>query len=377
MNFAPACIDRCDFDRLFEVLRSRGYETVGPVMRDGAILYDEIGTAADMPQGWGDEQDAGTYRLKRRSDAALFGYNMGPQSWKKFLFLPREKLWTAHKNAEGFEIAPVQEEAPRYAFIGVRACEIAAIRIQDEVFMGRGAHNPRYESRRRNAFIVAVNCGQAAKTCFCISMNTGPQVTAGYDMALTEIIDGPQHYFLMEAGSESGAEVLAALPQRPAVEDDMKRAAACVRNAEKQMGRQLDTQDIKDVLYRNMENSRWDAVAERCLSCANCTLACPTCFCSTVEDVTDLSGAHAERWQTWDSCFTTDFSYIHGAGAIRSSTKARYRQWMTHKLATWIDQFGSSGCVGCGRCIAWCPVGIDITEEARAIRASDKGEPHG
>jgi len=98
-----------------------------------------------------------------------------------------------------------------------------------------------------------------------------------------------------------------------------------------------------------------------------------------VEDSSDLSGAQAERWRRWDSCFSLDHSQLHG-GSVRSTTRARYRQWMTHKLANWIDQFGTSGCVGCGRCITWCPVGIDITEEVAAIRANPRagnGERHG
>jgi ferredoxin len=136
------------------------------------------------------------------------------------------------------------------------------------------------------------------------------------------------------------------------------------------MGRALDTSDLKGLLYGNLEHPRWDEVSQRCLTCGNCTLVCPTCFCSTVEDVTDLSGTETERTRRWDSCFSLDHSYIHG-GSVRDSGRARYRQWMTHKLATWFDQFGSSGCVGCGRCITWCPVGIDITEEVRAIRASE------
>jgi formate hydrogenlyase subunit 6/NADH:ubiquinone oxidoreductase subunit I len=160
------------------------------------------------------------------------------------------------------------------------------------------------------------------------------------------------------------------VPHQTASEAEKAVVEKIVANTTAQMGRSLNTIGIKDLLYRNAEHPRWDEVATRCLSCANCTMVCPTCFCTTVEDVTDLTGEHAERWRKWDSCFTMDFSYIHG-GSVRPSVKARYRQWLTHKLASWIDQFGVSGCVGCGRCITWCPAGIDITEEVRAIRDSE------
>jgi ferredoxin len=201
-------------------------------------------------------------------------------------------------------------------------------------------------------------------------MNTGPRARSGYDLALTEVIEDDRHYFVVEAGTKVGTEVLHGLPHREATREEEAAAEAATERAVSQIERSMDTDGIKDLLYGNYENTRWDDVSKRCLSCANCTLVCPTCFCTTVEDTTDLTGDNVERWRRWDSCFTTDFSYIHG-GSIRSSSTSRYRQWMTHKLATWIDQFGSSGCVGCGRCIVWCPVGIDITEEAAAIRASD------
>jgi ferredoxin len=157
------------------------------------------------------------------------------------------------------------------------------------------------------------------------------------------------------------------VPHREAEQTDIGRAEEIVAQTAAHMGRSMDTSGIKELLYRNLDHPRWDNVASRCLTCTNCTMVCPTCFCTTVEDTTDLTGERAERWRKWDSCFTMDFSYIAG-GSVRSSAKSRYRQWMTHKLASWIDQFGTSGCVGCGRCITWCPVGIDITEEVRAIR---------
>jgi ferredoxin len=238
------------------------------------------------------------------------------------------------------------------------------------VFLTSGYRDDDYALRRENAFIVAVNCAQAGGTCFCVSMETGPEVTSGFDLALTEILDDGPHRFLVEVGSEPGAAVLEELAHEEATEKDRRAKPAAVARATGQMGRTMDTTGIKELLQGNPEHPRWEDVASRCLSCANCTMVCPTCFCTTVEDGTDLSGDHAERWRRWDSCFTLDFSYIHG-GSVRNSSKSRYRQWMTHKLAHWIDQFGTSGCVGCGRCITWCPVGIDITEEVAAIRADD------
>ncbi|HEY9228950.1 MAG TPA: 4Fe-4S dicluster domain-containing protein, partial [Gemmatimonadaceae bacterium] len=152
--------------------------------------------------------------------------------------------------------------------------------------------------------------------------------------------------------------------------EEERRADDIVSATARSMGRTMDTTDIKELLYRNPEHPRWDDVADRCLACTNCTLVCPTCFCASVEEMSDLAGETSEQWRRWDSCFTLDHSYMHG-GSVRGSIRARYRQWLTHKVASWIDQFGTSGCVGCGRCITWCPVGIDITEEVAAIRATD------
>lgn len=362
-------VRRPDLDRLFEALQKRGFQIVGPTLRDGAILFDEVKSTADLPAGWTDEQDGGAYRLKKRNDAALFGYTVGPHSWKKFLHPSVLNLWKARRDGNGFQFIDEKKEIPKYAFIGARSCDLHAIATQDKVFIKGNFVDPHYRARREKIFVVAVNCGQTGGTCFCVSMKTGPKATLGFDLALTEILENGRHDFLVETGTPAGAEVLAEVPHAPAGRLDEEAAARIVAKTAAQMGRKLDTDGIKELLYRNQDHPRWDEVATRCLSCANCTLVCPTCFCTTVEDVTDLSGDHAERWRKWDSCFTFDFTYIHG-GAVRPGTKGRYRHWMTHKLATWHDQFGVSGCVGCGRCITWCPVGIDLTEETAAIRAA-------
>jgi ferredoxin len=355
---------------LFDVLRSDGYRLVGPTVRDGAIVYDDITRVADLPVGWTDVQEAGTFRLSRRSDEALFGYVPGAHSWKQFLHLPRRRLWQATRTSKGIELVPDLEPHSRLALIGARSCELQAVAIQDRVLMGGPCVDPDYAARRKDVFVIAVNCAQAGGTCFCVSMGTGPKVRRDFDLALTEIIDETHHYFVIEVGTERGAAIVAQIPHEPAEARHRETADRIIERTASQMGRTMESRDVKELLYRNLEHPRWDDVANRCLSCANCTMVCPTCFCTTVEDVTDLSGDHTERWQRWDSCFTQAFSYVHG-GSVRPSTKSRYRQWMTHKLATWVDQFGSSGCVGCGRCITWCPVGIDITEEVRAIRLSE------
>jgi len=357
-------------DALLGVLRGRGFTVIGPTVREGAIVYDRVSSTGDLPRWLSDEQDGGTYRLVDRDDDALFGYVAGPRSWKHFLHPPRIALWRAQRNNGEIEIREEPDEPPRYAFLGVRSCDLHAIAIQDRVMMEGEHPDPHYVSRREGAFIIAINCGEAGGTCFCVSMGTGPRADKGYDLALTEIIDEGRHYFTVEVGSERGAAVMAEIPSAPASATDEGLVQNAVERAASQMGRKLETDGIKELLYRNYENPRWDEVSERCLTCGNCTMVCPTCFCTTVEDVIDLSGDEAERVREWDSCFTMDFSYVHG-GSVRSSSRSRYLQWMTHRLATWIDQFGTSGCVGCGRCITWCPVAIDITEEAAAIRATD------
>ena len=363
-------LERQHLQQLFEALTKRGYRIVGPTVRDRAVVYEELSSVSDLPVGWTDEQDGGMYRLKKRADEALFGYAVGPHSWKKFLLQPQMRLWQAKRVSRGFEVLPESGETPKFAFIGARSCDLHAIATQDKIFVTGQYVDPSYKARRENIFVAAVNCGQAGGTCFCVSMKTGPKVTSGFDLALTEVVDPNRHYFLIEVGTELGMRVLSEVSTREAREGEKEAAESLVTNCSKQMGRSMDTTEIKELLYRNYENPRWDDVADRCLTCGNCTMVCPTCFCTTVEDFTDLAGQSAERRRRMDVCFTMDFSYIHG-GSVRSSPKARYRQWMTHKLATWIDQFGVSGCVGCGRCITWCPVAIDITEEARAIRESE------
>ncbi|WP_425587274.1 4Fe-4S dicluster domain-containing protein [Streptomyces mexicanus] len=359
---------------LVDILARRGYTVVGPTVRDGAIVLAELESADQLPYGWGVELEAGRYRLRERPDGAAFANAAGPQSWKTFLHPPRVRQWSADRVGEETVFSSDLPQPPRYAFLGVRSCDLRAITIQDRVLTGGPHRDPVYQGCRTGAFLVAVECTEPGGTCFCVSMGTGPAAGPGYDLVLTEVVDGDGHRFWIRSGSREGEEILAELPTRPA--DVATRQAACagVASAAERMGRTMPEADLRELMAGTLDAPRWDDVAGRCLTCGNCTMVCPTCFCTTTEDVTDLTGDHAERWRLWDSCFDLDFSHLHG-GPVRASTRSRYRQWMTHKLGTWYDQFGSSGCVGCGRCIVWCPVGIDITEEAAALHDWTRSRP--
>ena len=363
-------IGRGDLDTLFSSLQKKGYTTVGPTVRDGVITYDEINNSSDLPAGWTDEQDAGQYRLQKTDSQLLFDYTVSPQSWKKYLYPPKSTIFKARKEGKGYDVLPSSNGElanKKFAFIGVRPCELSAIGIQDKVFLEGTWVDPVYKRRRENTFIVALNCGRPGHTCFCVSMDTGPKASGAFDLALTEILTDKSHYFAVESKSEKGAEILKAIPHTSAKKEHEDQVRDIQKKAWHEMGRTLDTTNIKELLQGNLDHARWNDVATRCLTCANCTLVCPTCFCSTVQDTTDLTGTEAERVKIWDSCFTMDFARVAG-GSFRPSVRARYRQWLTHKFASWIDQFGTSGCVGCGRCITWCPARIDVTEELRAIR---------
>lgn len=374
-------LDEARFAALIELLRGDGFEVIGPRAEDGAIVHGPLTEVADLPRGMGDRQGPGSYRLVDRHDDAWFAYAVGPTSAKRQLLPPRHPLWTASSRDDAsFEIAQAERPRVRTAFLGVKPCEAAAIAVQDRVLLHGIVEDEVYAANRADVLLVAVECQAPAATCFCPSMGTGPGLeldgTDGHpaagmvDLVLTELTE-PDHRLLARAGTPAGQDLLERLEAPEATPADLTAREHLLAAAADRIGRHLDADAVHDLLLGNLEHPRWDDIAQRCLACANCTLVCPTCFCTTVEDRTNLAGTTASRERRWDSCFSLDFTHT-GPSSVRASTRSRYRQWLTHKLATWIDQFDTSGCVGCGRCITWCPVGIDLTEEVATIRRTSE-----
>ncbi|MDT8385018.1 MAG: 4Fe-4S dicluster domain-containing protein [Gammaproteobacteria bacterium] len=363
MNQDVGFLAHNELQSLLDVLQGAGYRCIGPMVRDGAIVFDELSSVTALPQGIRDRQRPGEYRLTETDSPRYFAWANGPQALKPLVFAPQESLWSCERDAQGtMRFTITQPDHRPTAVLGVRACDLAALYIHDQHFLQQAYPDPYYLARRQQMLLVAVNCTHPADTCFCASTGDGPQARYGYDLVLTEQDDG----FVLEAHSDLGKQQMQALPLQPVTQHQLQQVEADMQQSARVQQRRLPSRNLNQALFANLHHPRWAEVAERCLSCGNCTSVCPTCFCHTSTETPAISGELSIHQREWDSCFTPGHSYIHGL-TLRADTAKRYRQWLTHKLGSWHDQYGRSGCVGCGRCVTWCPVGIDITEEAAAI----------
>jgi sulfhydrogenase subunit beta (sulfur reductase) len=364
MQTEPVFLSRDHLQVLLDALSAQGYRCVGPQLRDNAVVFDDLKNIEQLPRGWREVQAPGSYRLQHADDQRLFAWANGPQTLKPFLFAPAEPLWRARRTERGFVVEGIVPTAAPLAVIGVRGCDLAALRLQDQVFLDGPYVDPYYATRRDRLFLVAINCTHPAATCFCVSTGDGPTAEHGFDISLTELEDG----FVATAATTPGLEILGKINAGAATSRHLEEAREALETAAASQTRGLPGRNLKEALFANLNHGRWDEVASRCLSCANCTSVCPTCFCHGESDQPTLDGSSTVHERQWDSCFSEGHGHIHGM-QVRPQIRHRYRQWLTHKLGSWHDQFGRSGCVGCGRCITWCPVGIDLTEEAHAICA--------
>lgn len=370
MNSDKRYFARQQLQQLIDSLIDHGYDCIGPQVRDGAIVFDQLNSVDQMPQGKHDRQAPGSYRLTQSSSSDYFAWANGPQAIKPLLFRPQETLWQANRNEQGeINFLPACESIKPIAILGARACDIAAMKLQDQHFLQQQYIDPYYRARREKMLLIAVNCGHPADTCFCHSTGDGPFIeprdAAVVDIILTELEQG----FLAQTNTDAGKSVMQSLSLQDSTATQQEETNQIKARASQQQ-RSLPSIDIVSGIMQHLDSPVWEEIASECLSCGNCTSVCPSCFCHSENDSVSLDEAEIKHSREWDSCFTAGHSYVHGI-SIRADTSQRYRQWLSHKFSSWHQQYGRSGCVGCGRCISWCPTGIDVTESIRRIVEAD------
>ena len=263
--------------------------------------------------------------------------------------------------------------------LGIHACDMHAISILDRTFLG-GHKDAYYFQLREKTVTIVFNCNKACKKKypnytlkgFCASMGTGPflKIKEGYDIEVTEI--GKQLY-LLEPNSKKAKDLIGKNKEfKSALKKDLLQKSKMERAALKTFTKELDTKGLPKLLADNLNHLIYRETADsKCLGCTNCTMVCPTCFCYNIEDSTlyDLKTSKRERY--WDSCQEINFAKVHD-GNFRETREARLRQFVTHKLSNWMEQYDCLGCVGCGRCMTWCPTNIDLTDMAKEVQKSAK-----
>jgi len=359
---------------LIRNLRDRGYTVVGPSLSEGVVRLMELTGSADLATGVVDVQAPGSYALGRESPLVFSSVN-GPDSPKRYIHPAEVELSKLVDIGDGIESVSAFHPVGKFAFFGIRPCDLRAVEVMDRTMLTPGFEDRVYSALRNNSIFIVVNCTKAGENCFCVSMGTGPSAESGYDVAITEL---PEK--LLVDIPEKNTPLFQGIELKPATEAELRTGAEMVQRAREQMGMRIAERDPSKRMYAAMDSPAWGKVAERCLACGNCTMVCPTCFCNTIIDRIDLRDESVSRVRVWDSCLSRDFVYSAG-GNPRLQKMARYRQFVMHKFAYWPDEFGTYGCVGCGRCITWCPVGIDITETVNGVlkdqrAAEEKMEAH-
>jgi sulfhydrogenase subunit beta (sulfur reductase) len=260
---------------------------------------------------------------------------------KKYLLPYKEKMFS-------FERGKMREEIPeeKLALFGLHICDINAIARLDMVLW----NDPAYKARRENMLIIGVSCTPNDK-CFCKSVhaNVLPNICDVFLM---------QHEkdYIAYSLTEKGRKLLTSFLFEP-TNIEIKEI-----KVEYNEQKHIDIHRVGERILKDYENPVWAETAKRCLGCANCTVVCPLCYCYDVVDNTYVHTDEGERVRCWDSCLLLNFARVAGGHNFRKDLKARYRNVYTHKFRTFVDEFGVPSCVGCGRCITFCPAGIDMRE---------------
>jgi sulfhydrogenase subunit beta (sulfur reductase) len=297
---------------------SRNYTVIGPVKKQDQYVFTEL-----------DEDD----RLE-------LDYPRTILPLKKYLVPSSELMF----KLGGEKVEAVLPQT-RYAFVGLHICEINAIKRLDMVLHD----DPYYKARRDNMLVIGVSC-KPTDECFCQSMEANVLPEGVCDIFLKEDGDG----YTALAGSEAGRRLLSGHRFQPS---DKKILKVKVEYDDK---KHVDLEKVWANMVKNYSSPLWDEMAKVCLGCANCTVVCPLCYCYDVQDITAVSPENPERHKCWDSCTLLNFATVTGGHKFRKDIKSRFKNIYTHKFKSYVDEFSVTACVGCGRCITFCPAGINM-----------------
>jgi sulfhydrogenase subunit beta (sulfur reductase) len=276
----------------------------------------------------------------------------------KSLFLPQSEVMLRYNpqlnKMENVEVLPDQR-----IIFGIRPCDANAITLLDTVFDTEEYRDPYWTAHRSSSTIIGLGCNKPQSTCFCTTVGYGPFNHDGMDALMTEIDD---NYFI-EVFSEKGETLFSELPF--ASEEEQEKVKRHQTQVAESMTIAFETENLKHTLDNLFESNFWGEIAESCLGCGVCTFLCPTCFCFDIVDEVQRN----KRVRNWDTCMFRIYSQEASGHNPRPTQAERTRQRLMHKYSYWLDHIGKIGCTGCGRCVRYCPVGLDIRAMIRA--ASD------
>ena len=236
----------------------------------------------------------------------------------------------------------------------------------DTVFEQERYTDPHWQARREATVVVGLGCHEPCQTGFCTTVGSGPFNHAGLDAILTDLGE----VFLVETLTDKGDRLFTQLEQ--ASIDQSIRATEMQQAAKENMPIAFETEGLKQKLDQNFTSLYWEEVSRSCLGCGVCTFLCPTCFCFDIVD----EAQRGERVRNWDTCMFRTYSLEASGHNPRPSRVERTRQRLSHKYTYWVDQINQIGCTGCGRCVRYCPVGLDIRAMLRKANQLPSEVPH-
>ena len=284
---------------------------------------------------------------------------------KKYFFKPVDTMFNFYAQ-KGYEL-PTEESDNKYIIFGVHPCDIHGLKILDLIFSGKYVDSY-YFARRNRAIIIGLDC-IPDEFCFCRSTRTD-FVDSGFDLFLSDIDDS----YLVRIGTSIGDDMVTAadsLFREVEKEDREKYKAKSIRRRES-FQTEIQLQDFPEIMDLEYESQVWREVGEECLSCGTCSMVCPTCYCYAVFDELNLDAESGQRKRRWDSCLFKDYALVAGGHNFRAQRSSRVKNRYFHKQRGFVSQYGRPSCVGCGRCKAYCPAGIDIVEVVYKLRSQTR-----